>query len=110
MAIDPDIIAQRTPAAGGGFEVAYTVPALTATTISTIILHNTDPTTTDDGRVRIADNGAANAATQQIVNVNIPPDGSVVITTGVTLAATDVVRVASTNGTLNFHFYGIVET
>jgi hypothetical protein len=110
MAIAPDIIAQHTPAAGGAFEAAYTVPASTQVTVSTIIIHNTDPSVTDDGRVRVANNGAANAATQQIINVNIPPDGSAIITTGVTISATDVLRVASTNGTLNFHFYGIVET
>ena len=111
MALAPQVIAQRTPAAGGAFEDAYTVPGATAVTVATIIMHN-DGTSgaTDTAQVRIAVAGAADAVTQQVWNVNIPDEGTIVITTGITLAATDVVRVASTNGDVNFHLYGIVET
>ena len=109
MAISPKVLAQRTPAAGGAFEDAYTVPGATQTTVSTILFHNTHAVNTDTAQVRIAIGGAVNAATQQIMNVNVPAEGTVIITTGITLAATDVARVASTNGTVNFHFYGIEE-
>jgi len=110
MAIDPLVLAQTVPAVGGAFVDSYTVPGATAATVSTIIIHNTDSSTTDDGRVRVAIAGAANAISQQIFDVNVPATGTVIITTGVTLATTDVVRVASSNGTLNFHLYGIEET
>ena len=111
MAIAPDIIAQHTPAAGGAFEDAYTVPASTAVTIATIIMHNDGSSgTTDTAQIRVADAGAVDAITQQIWNVNVPDEGTIVVTTGITLAATDVIRVASTNGDVNFHLYGIVET
>ena len=111
MAIDPQVLAQHTPAAGGAFEDAYTVPGATAATVATIIMHN-DGTTgaTDTAQVRVAVGGAANALSQQIWNVNVPDEGTIVVTTGITLATTDVIRVASTNGDVNFHFYGIIET
>ena len=111
MALAPQVIAQHTPAAGGGFEVAYTVPGATAVTIATIILHNDGSSgATDTAQIRVAVAGAADDVSQQIWNVNVPDEGSIIITTGITLATTDVVRVASTNGDINFHFYGIVET
>jgi len=110
MSIAPKVLAQRTPAAGGGFEDAYTVPGATQTTIATILCHNTHATITDTAQVRVAVGGAGNAATQQIMNVNVPAEGTVIITTGITVSATDVVRVASTNGTVNFHLYGIEES
>lgn len=111
MAIEPKVLAQHTPAAGGGFEDAYTVPGATATTIATVILHNDGTSAaTDTAQIRIAVGGAANALSQQIWNVNVPNEGSIIITTGLTLATTDVVRVASTNGDVNFHLYGIEES
>jgi hypothetical protein len=111
MAIAPKVLAQKTPAAGGAFEDAYTVGGGVGTTIATIILHN-DGTSgaTDTAQIRIAVAGAADNITQQIWNVNVPDEGSIIITTGITLEATDVVRVASTNGDVNFHFYGIEES
>jgi len=109
MAINPRVLAQHVPAAGGAFEAAYTVPALTKTTCSTVIMHNTNTTTTDAAYVRVAVAGAADAISQQIYSVNVPPEGTVIVTTGITLATTDVVRVASSNGTVNFHLYGIEE-
>ena len=111
MALAPTVIAQRTPAAGGAFEDAYTVPASTAVTVATIIMHNDGTSAaTDTAQIRVAVGGAADAVSQQIWNVNVPDEGTIVVTTGLTLAATDVVRVASTNGDVNFHLYGIVET
>lgn len=109
MAFSPKILSQTVPGAGGAFTDAYTVPGATSTTVGTVTVHNTSSTTTDDGRLRTAIAGAANASSQQVFNINVPPDGTVVLTMGVTLATTDVVRVAATNGTLNFHLYGIEE-
>lgn len=109
MAINPKVLAQHVPAAGGAFEDAYTVPGATKTTCATVILHNTSTTTTDAAYVRVAVAGAANAISQQIYSVNVPPEGTVIVTTGITLATTDVVRVAAANGTTNFHLYGIEE-
>jgi hypothetical protein len=110
MAITPKVLSQHVPAAGGAFENAYTVPGATQTTIATVILHNTNGTTSDAGQLRVAIAGAANALSQEVFNVNVPADGTVVLTTGITVQATDVVRVASANGTLNFHLYGIEES
>jgi hypothetical protein len=109
MAINPKVLAQHVPAAGGAFEDAYTVPGATKTTASTVILHNTSTTTTDSAYLRVAVAGAVNATSQQLFSINVPPEGTIIVTTGVTLATTDVVRVAAANGTTNFHIYGIEE-
>lgn len=111
MAIAPKILAQHTPAAGGAFEDAYTVGGGIGTTVATIIMHNDGTSgSTDAAQIRVAPAGAADAITQQIWNVNVPDEGTVVVTTGITLEATDVVRVASANGDVNFHLYGIEES
>lgn len=111
MAIAPKVLAQHTPAAGGAFEDAYTVGAGVQTTVATIIAHNDGSSgTTDTAQIRVAVAGAVNALTQQLYNFNVPDEGTVQITTGITLSATDVIRVASTNGDVNFHFYGIEES
>lgn len=109
MAINPKVLAQHVPGAGGAYEDAYTVPALTKTTCSTVMMHNTSTTVTDSAYLRVAVAGAADALSQQAFSINVPPEGTIIVTTGVTLATTDVMRVAATNGTVNFHLYGIEE-
>jgi hypothetical protein len=107
MAFNPKVLGQSRPLAAT-LTAAYTVPAVTKTTVSSIAIHNTSGTT-DPVLVTVAPAGAADATVHQLLNVNIPGDGTVILTVGITLATTDVVRVRSENGTSNFHLYGIEE-
>jgi len=108
MAITPKVLGQATPA--GAVEAAvYTVPAATSATVSSIIIHNTDASNTDTAKVRIDPGSVASTLDKQICDINVPPSGTVILTVGITLAATDRVWVQSSNGDVNFHLFGIEE-
>ncbi len=109
MAIAAQIISQLRPV-GGGASADYTVGAGENVTISSIVIHNTDATTTDTALINVCDSGAAAAVGNQFCNINVPAEGTLIITAGVTVSATDVIRTNSTNGTVTFHLYGIVES
>lgn len=84
----------------------YTVPASTSTVVSTITLCNrsTVPTTF---RIAVAPAGAAND-NKHYLAYDAPIGGNelVTFTLGLTLAATDVVRLYATLATLSFGGYG----
>jgi len=108
MAITPQILANVRPGAAAQ-TVIYT-PTADSATISTITVHNTSTTTTDVCVMTAAPQGAVDATAHQLFNVNVPPEGTIVFTIGATLNTTDVIRATATNGTLNFHVFGILET
>jgi hypothetical protein len=106
MAINYKILGQAHPVAATS-TVLYTCPASTQTVISTLSIANVTATT-GKCRVHVAPAGAANSHTNAILfDVAITPNSSNTFTLGLTLDATDVVRVYSTNGNdLTFHVYG----
>lgn len=85
----------------------YTVPGATSATVSTLAVCNQNgaPVTF---RASVAVAGAADAPKQYLFfDRTIPPNGTVTVTIGMTLAATDVVRCyASTTG-LSFNLFGV---
>lgn len=88
---------------------AYTVPASTRTLISTIVIANDGAAAI--ARVTVAPLGAADATSQRIVpDVAVPAATVVGLTLGVTLKATDVVRVRSDTGNVNFILFGVEKT
>lgn len=85
---------------------AYTVPGATSAVISTIVVCNQSSTETAF-RISIAVGGAADTASQYIA-YDAPIDGNdtVTITIGISLAATDVIRVYNTLATCSFNIFG----
>lgn len=85
---------------------AYTVPALTNTVISTIVVTNRSATPTAF-RISIAVAGAADNDKQYIsYDVAISANETKSFTLGITLATTDKIRVYATLATLSFNIFG----
>jgi hypothetical protein len=106
MAINYKILGQQHPAAATS-TVLYTCPASTQTVVSTLSIANVTATA-GKARVWVAASGAANAHQYALMyDAPIAANSVNTFTLGVTLSATDVVRVYSTNGAdLAFHLYG----
>ena len=85
----------------------YTVPMGTSATISSIMVCNTTGLG-DSFRVSVAPGGAGDTLSQYIY-YNLPMDANdtFMATLGMTLAATDVVRVYSSGGNLAFSLFGV---
>ena len=95
----------RKPAASS-YEALYTVPALKEAAISSITICNLS-TTPDSFRVTRAPNGAVTEDKQHIYyNLGIPGNETFTFEIGLTCAASTVIRVWSTNGTLAFNISG----
>lgn len=89
---------------------SYTVPAATEAILSTITVANRSAVATSF-RISVAVAGAVDAVTQYIAyDVAIAGNEVKTFTLGVTLAATDVVRVYATLATLTFNTYGVEKT
>ena len=85
----------------------YTVPASTSAIVSTLVIANT---TTSDATARVFVRIAAAAATTTnaiLYDANIPANGFITLTLGITLATTDVITVRSgTANALTFSAFG----
>lgn len=105
MATVYKILGQSNPAATTS-TVLYTSPALTQTIVSTITVANlaaTDATF----RISTAVAGAALANNQYIAyDVTVAGGGLYTFTLGVSLAATDVIRVYASSANLAFSAFG----
>ena len=99
------ILGQSAPAATTETAL-YTVPAATETIISTIVICNRG-TAAATYRVYVASNGAATANSQYLVyDESIAPKETVALTLGVTLDASDVLRVYASSADLSFNAFG----
>ncbi len=84
----------------------YTVPALTQSTVSSIVVSNQSATQTTF-RISVAVGGAADTASQYLYyDTVVLGNTSFVATIGVTLGATDVIRVYNTAATCSFNVFG----
>ena len=109
MPATPKVLGQAKPAAATLTD-AYTVPASTTATVSTLIVSNQSSDATEF-RVSIAVAGAADSAEQYIYyDITIPGNETFAATIGITLAATDVVRVYNELATLSFSLFGVEAT
>lgn len=85
----------------------YTVPALTSAVVSTIVVTNQSATGTSF-RISVAVAGLADTAKQYIsYDVPIAGNETIVLSLGIGLATTDVVRVYNTLATLSFNVFGV---
>lgn len=98
-------LAQITPAATT-LTAAYTVPALTTAVISTITVCNQGASTATF-RIAVAVAGAADNTKQYLYyDCPLAAKATFAITLGITLAATDIVRVYASSATMSFNIFG----
>lgn len=100
------VLGQANPSAATLTD-AYTVPGATTATVSSIMVANRSSVATAF-RISVAVAGAADSNEQYLYyDIAIPGNDTFAATLGVTLAATDVVRVYATLATLSFQIYGV---
>jgi glucose-6-phosphate dehydrogenase assembly protein OpcA len=105
MATTYKVLGQSNPAATT-LTTLYTVPASTATVVSTITVANLAATAaTYRIAVRVA---AASIADSQYIayDVSLPANATDTLTLGVTVAATDVISVYASSATMSFNAFG----
>ena len=106
MATTYKVLGQSAPAAATATSL-YTVPAATQTIISTINVVNTHASTTDTIRIAVRPDGAVLANHHYIVyGLSLSAGATFTYTGGITIDATDVVTIYSTNGTSSFTAFG----
>lgn len=99
------ILGQSAPAATTETAL-YTVPASTETIISSIVICNRG-SSAGTYRIYVAINGAAAANAQYLVyDATIQAKETVALTLGVTLDATDVLRVYASSADMSFNAFG----
>lgn len=105
MAIAYKILGQDAPAATTE-TILYTVPAATSTIVSSIVVCNRG-TTLSYFRISVSKLGVATTSKDYIYyDVILAGNDTFIATVGITLAATDVVRVYASNANLSFSLYG----
>ncbi len=105
MAEELKVLDQTAPSATTLTD-AYTVPAATSAVVSTITVCNRSATPTAF-RVSVAPAGAGDTVAHYLYyDVAILGNDTFAATLGITLAATDVVRVYATLATLSFSIFG----
>ncbi len=106
MAEARKVLGQSNPGAASLTGI-YTVPGSTEAIVSTLTVVNRSGTATSF-RVSIAIAGAGDSDEQYIYyDLPIAGNDTFAATFGVTLAATDVVRVYATLATLSFNLFGV---
>lgn len=104
MAISYKVLGQVVPSATTNTTL-YTVPSLTSTVCSTLVICNQGVSTTF--RVAVRPAGATIAAQHYIVyDTAISASDSAFLTLGITLATTDVVTVYAGTANLSFSLFG----
>jgi hypothetical protein len=99
------ILGQSAPAATTETDL-YTVPASTESIISSLVVCNRGATSATY-RIYVAVNGAAAANNQYLVyDAAISAKETVALTLGITLDATDKVRVYASSADLSFNAFG----
>lgn len=103
------VLAQSNPLAATLTD-AYTVAASTQVIVSTITVANRSATATSF-RISVAINGAADS-NEQYVAYDVPIGGNetIALTLGITIDATDKIRVYATLATLSFNIFGVEKT
>ena len=109
MAETPKVLGQSNPLATTLTDL-YTVPASTVTILSTITVANRSSVDTTF-RIAVSPAGAAISDEHYIYyDTVIPGNDTFATTIGISLGATDVIRVRATLATLSFSAFGIERT
>jgi hypothetical protein len=109
MAETPKVLGQLNPGAAALTDV-YTVPGDADAVVSTITVANRSSVAT---AFRIAVSPAGAVITDKhylYYDIPIPGNDTFTTTIGISLAATDVIRVRATLATLSFNVFGIERT
>jgi glucose-6-phosphate dehydrogenase assembly protein OpcA len=105
MATTYKVLAQSNPAATTATTL-YTTPAATQTIVSTISVCN-QASSAATYRIAVRPGGASLAAQHYIVyGATVPASDSVMLTVGITLAATDVITIYASSANLSFSAFG----
>lgn len=100
------ILGQSIPAAGVLTDI-YIVPSATQTTLSSIVVCNISGVQ-DAFRIAVASGGVVDNLKQYLYyDLFLDANDTFIFTIGISITATDVVRVRSTNGTLSFNVFGV---
>lgn len=103
------ILGQSNPAATT-LTTLYTVPSATQAVCSTLSVCNTGATATTY-RIAVRPAGASIAAQHYLAyDASVAAYDSILLTLGISIAATDVVSVYAGNTALAFHLYGVEVT
>jgi len=106
MATSYKVLGQSAPTAATATTL-YTVPAATEAIISTINVVNTHASTADVIRIAVRPDGATLANQHYLVyGLSLSAGATFTYTGGITVNATDVITVYSTNGTSSFSAFG----
>lgn len=109
MADSLKVLGQAAPAATTETDL-YTVPTSTSATGSSIVICNRGGTATTF-RVSVSVAGAATATKDYLYfDVAMPANETFIATIGITVAATDKVRVYAGNANLSFSLFGVERT
>lgn len=99
------ILGQSAPSATTSTDL-YTVPAATETIVSSLVVSNRSSTIATY-RVSVSSNGAALANEQYLVyDATISGNETVALSLGITLDATDKIRVYASTANLSFNAFG----
>lgn len=100
------VLGQSSPPATTLTDI-YTVPLNYSAVVSSILICNTG-VLEESFRISIAVAGAADNISQYIYyDLSISANNTFSATLGISLSQTDVIRIYSSNSTLNFHIFGI---
>jgi hypothetical protein len=99
------VLGQTTPTANT-ITTSYTVPASTNTIISTITVCNQGSGTAGVGIAICPANTTVTTSQYIVKNASISTSDTVFLTVGVTLNATDTVRVESNIANISFNIFG----
>jgi hypothetical protein len=103
------VLGQSAPSATTETDL-YTVPGGTSATVSTVIVCNRAGSAATF-RITVAPAGAATTNAQYLYyDLPIPANDSFALTLGVTLAATDKIRVYASSANLTFQAFGVEVT
>ena len=109
MAETPKVLGQSDPIAAT-LTTVYTVPASTVAVISTITVANRSAVDTTF-RIAVSPAGAGISNAHYVYyDTTIPGNDTFATTIGISLEATDVIRVLGTLATLSFNVFGIERT
>ena len=105
MATVYKVLGQQAPSATTDTTL-YTVPAATSTVVSTIAIANRGAASATY-RIAIRPAGASIATTHYIAyDATLPANDGILLTIGITLAATDVVTVRASTADTTFNLFG----
>jgi hypothetical protein len=105
MATTYKILGQSAPAATTETDL-YTVPAATETIVSTIVVANRSATGATF-RISVSDNGAATANKDYLAyDLPLLGYGQYTATVGITINATDKIRVYASTANVSFNAFG----